>query len=192
LKLIIAIDQFISSLEQRLKAYNNIYSLFGFLHKLELLASDETEAAAAKLVSVYKDDLDQTPGTELVQFSAFINHCLEEENNKTSRHHFLYKLLVDKKVVDTFPNVEIMLQMYLVLMVTNCSGERSFSKLKFIKNRLRTTMTNERLSHLTLMNIEYDVLRQTDFTKLITLQKLHVSLVKYQVCKFYCYMYTLY
>jgi len=49
----------------------------------------------------------------------------------------------------------------------NCSGERSFSKLKFIKNRLRITMTNERLSYLTIMSIEYDILRQIDFTKLI-------------------------
>jgi len=146
-----------------LKAYSNIYSLFGFLHKLESLGSDEIEAAAAKLVSVYKDDLDQTLGTELVQFSAFVNHCLEEENDKTSRHRFLFKLLV----VDTFPNVEIMLRMYLVFTVTNCSRERSFSKLKFIMNRLRTTMTNERLSHSTLMSIEYNNLRQIDFTKLI-------------------------
>ena len=43
----------------------------------------------------------------------------------------------------------------------------SFSKLKLIKNRLRTTMTNERLSHLILINIEYDILRQIDFTILI-------------------------
>ena len=28
-------------------------------------------------------------------------------------------------------------------------------------------MTNKRLSHLTLMSIEYDILRQIDFTKLI-------------------------
>jgi len=28
-------------------------------------------------------------------------------------------------------------------------------------------MANERLSHLTLMSIEYDILRQSDFTKLI-------------------------
>ena len=55
-------------------------------------------------------------------------------------------------------------------MVTNCSahGERSFSKLKYIKNRLRTTMTNERLTHLSLMSIEYDILRETDFDDLIT------------------------
>ena len=53
-------------------------------------------------------------------------------------------------------------------MVTNCSGERSFSKLKYIKNRLRTTMTNERVTHLPLMSIEYDILRETDFDDLIT------------------------
>ena len=53
-------------------------------------------------------------------------------------------------------------------MVTNCSGGRSFSKLKYIKNRLRTTMTNERVTHLSLMSIEYDILHETDFDDLIT------------------------
>ena len=56
----------------------------------------------------------------------------------------------------------------LIVMVTNCSGEHSFSKLKYIKNRLRTTMTNERVTHLSLMSIEYDILCETDFDDLIT------------------------
>ena len=70
----------------------------------------------------------------------------------------MYKLIIDKQLKASFPNVEVALRMYLVLMVTNCSAERSFSKLKIIKNRLRTTMGNERLSHLALMSIEHDVL----------------------------------
>jgi len=41
-----------------------------------------------------------------------------------------YKLIIDKGVQDTFPNVAIALIMYLVLIITNCSAERSFSKLK--------------------------------------------------------------
>ena len=45
---------------------------------------------------------------------------------------------------------------------------RSFSKLKYAKNRLRTTMTNELVTHLSLMSIEYDILRETDFNDLIT------------------------
>ena len=30
------------------------------------------------------------------------------------------------------------------------------------------TMTNERVTHLSLMSIEYDILRETDFDDLIT------------------------
>ena len=33
-------------------------------------------------------------------------------------------------------------------MVTNCSGDRSFSKLKRIKNELRSTMRQDRLNHV--------------------------------------------
>uniref|UniRef100_UPI00359029CD uncharacterized protein n=1 Tax=Myxine glutinosa TaxID=7769 RepID=UPI00359029CD len=132
------IDQFLSSLEQRLEADENTCSLFGFLRKLESLDCDEIEAAA---------------------FAAFLTHLLEYEDDNIGTEHFLYKLLMDKKVADTFPNVEIMLRMYLVLMVTNCSGEPSFSNMKFIKNRLRTTMCHDRLSHLALMSIECDILR---------------------------------
>ena len=58
--------------------------------------------------------------------------------------------------------------MYLILMVTNCSGERSFSNLKYTKNRLRMTVTNEGVTHLSLMSIEYDILRERDFDDLIT------------------------
>ena len=64
---------------------------------------------------------------------------------------------------DTFPNVAITLRMYLVLMVTNCTAERSFPKLKLIENRLRKSMTQERLVHLTIMSIESDILREIDF-----------------------------
>ena len=79
----------------------------------------------------------------------------------------MYQLILDKGVESSFPNVEIMLRMYFVLMVTNCSAERSFSKMKIIKNRLRTSMTHERLSHLAVLSIESDILRQLDFNQFI-------------------------
>ena len=46
--------------------------------------------------------------------------------------HFLYKLNIDKRINCSFPNVEIAQRTNLILMVTNCSGKRSFSKLKYI------------------------------------------------------------
>lgn len=38
--------------------------------------------------------------------------------------------------------------MYLSLMVTNSSGERSFSKLKLIRKKLQTSMLEARLNVL--------------------------------------------
>jgi len=65
----------------------------------------------------------------------------DDELGNISTELFLYKLIIDKCMQDTFPNVAIAVRKYLVLMVTNCSAERSFSKLKLTENCLRTSMT---------------------------------------------------
>ena len=126
------IDQFVVSLAHRLSAYEELCSIFGFLGKLESLSQRRPRAMF---------------GNELVQFVAFSNEFLKDADDNIGEEHFLYKLIIDKRVKCSFPNVEIALRMYLIFMVTNCSGERSFSKLKYIKNRLRTTMTNEHIYH---------------------------------------------
>ena len=74
---------------------------------------------------------------------------------------------MNNNLVAAFPNIEITLKMYLVLMVANCSGEHSFSKMKIIKNRLRTTMTQKRLLHSSLLSTESDLLREMDFREII-------------------------
>src|SRR6218665_3389976 len=68
----------------------------------------------------------------------------------------MYQLIHRKRVQESFPNVEIALRMYLVLMISNCSTEHSFSKMKLIKNGLRTSMCNARLSHMVLMSIKLE------------------------------------
>ena len=52
-------------------------------------------------------------------------------------------------------------------MFTNCEGERSFSKLKRIKNDFRTTMGQSRLNALSLLSIEWELLRELDTEKMI-------------------------
>ena len=47
--------------------------------------------------------------------------------------------------------------MYLSMTVTDSSGERVFSKLKLNKNRLQTTVLEDRLNFLSLMSLEYDI-----------------------------------
>ena len=57
--------------------------------------------------------------------------------------------------------------MYLSLMAINTSGERSFSKLKLIKNEKRTCMHQDRLNWLSLIAIESEVLQQIEFEDII-------------------------
>ena len=106
----------------------------------------------------YPDDLDNALIDELCQFVAFAYIFKDDEPDDISTEIFLHRLIMFKCAQATFSNVEIALRIYLVLMVANCSGERSFSKLKLIKNRLRTSMVQDRLVNLAIMSIESDVM----------------------------------
>ncbi|KAG6930640.1 hypothetical protein G0U57_003206 [Chelydra serpentina] len=55
----------------------------------------------------------------------------------------------------------------LTLPVSVASGERSFSKLKLLKNYLRSTMSQNRLSGLTLISIENTIAKKLYFTDLL-------------------------
>ena len=57
--------------------------------------------------------------------------------------------------------------MYLNMMATSCLGERSFTKLALIKNCLRATMTNERLSALCILDVESSVLKMIEFEAIL-------------------------
>ena len=132
---------------------------------LSTIGSDDNCAevvseAAQKLVSVYSQDLEPSLGDELVQLSEFVSLCQDEKVQDESHELFMYRIIKDKGLSSTFPNAEIMLRIFLSLMVSNSSGERTFSKLKLIKNELRSTMSQQRLTFLSLMNIESDILRK--------------------------------
>ena len=45
----------------------------------------------------------------------------------------LNKAIVEDNIECVFPNLEISLRIFLTLMVTNCTTERSFSQIKRIK-----------------------------------------------------------
>nr|XP_047141248.1 uncharacterized protein LOC124816200 [Hydra vulgaris] len=116
-----------------------------------------------------EDDIDEHLGNELIQFKEFYKHFKDEssEFHNISQEHLMYKILINKEEKDCFPNVEIVLRIYLVIMITNSSIERSFSNLKHIKNRLRTSMDGDRLNQLAIMSSEFDILRKLDFQNVI-------------------------
>ena len=79
----------------------------------------------------------------------------------------LCRKIISDNLKSVFPNVEIALRVFMCMMVTNCTGERSFSRSKLIKNELRNTMGQHRFNWLSLMYIENDFLKTTDFKPII-------------------------
>ena len=54
-------------------------------------------------------------------------------------------------------------------MVSNNTGERSFSKLKLVKKYLRNSLTQKKLSGLTLLSLESSLLRYIDQERIINI-----------------------
>jgi len=75
----------------------------------------------------------------------------------------LYQIIKHEKNPGCFSEGETIVRLFLCLVVTNCSGERSFSKLKRIKSVLRSTLSQKRLSDLSIFCVDNDKLRLIDF-----------------------------
>ena len=72
------------------------------------------------------------------------------------------------KRLEFFPNACIAFRILLIISVTVSSVERSFSKLKLIKSYLRSTMSQERLSRLSILSIEKEMLAEFECKNLIS------------------------
>ena len=155
----IIIDNLLCELSKRKQAYTDLADRFAFFREISSLSYAQIREAASKLVACYAADLQPELVEEIIQFKAALNTKLGKEALQISREMAggdpegndydpdnatmctnieirLHRFIVDNGLRGTFVNTEIALRIYLCLMVTNCSGERSFSKLKLIKNYL--------------------------------------------------------
>ena len=99
---------------------------------------------------------------ELKQISCLIPSAKSDPLNVL---HFL----TDNNAIDLFPNLYVALRILLTIPVTpSASAERSFSKLKIIKSYLRSTMTDERFSSLSILSIEQEVTKVIDFSEVLS------------------------
>ena len=94
----------------------------------------------------------------------------------------ILKYITANSLIEIFPNLFIALRILLTSPISVASAERSFSKLKLIKNYLRSTMGQDRLSALALISIENKLSRSLDCSDLIDeFASLKVRKVKFLV-----------
>ena len=94
---------------------------------------------------------------------------LKSEIHKIHSIKELTELLLIKfnSLASSFPEVITACFLFLTLPVTTGTAEISFSKLKLIKNYLRTSMRQERLSDLSVLSIKAENLEKLKMDDLI-------------------------
>lgn len=150
------IDTAWNSLDERfhyLKKYNDN---FDFLYNLSNWTKDDLKQKCFNLEMVLNVNNDKDiEATELFDEICAYQDVFGETNVNNGDPLDILNFILSNNL--SFPNFEIILRILLTIPVSVASGERSFSKLKLIKNYLRTTMSQERLVNLAMISIENDV-----------------------------------
>ncbi|KAL4153204.1 hypothetical protein QTP88_001037 [Uroleucon formosanum] len=73
---------------------------------------------------------------------------------KISTAVHLLKFIIENQLLDTFSETSKLLKIVITIPMTSAEAERSFSTLKRIKTFLRSTMSEDRLSALSMLSIE--------------------------------------
>lgn len=149
-----SIDRVISEIEQRFQQLQNFVHKYGFLKPETLLGDGDIDLHCAP------KDIDREDFIlERERLRAFIISTDPDKKAKlmTSNTFELFKYIVEARLEEGLPNVNIMMRIFLTTAISNAGCERSFSKLKIIKNYLRSTMSELRLCNLAILTIEHSV-----------------------------------
>ncbi|XP_047132636.1 zinc finger MYM-type protein 1-like [Hydra vulgaris] len=168
------LDHLNSALCKRSEAYSGVCDKFGFLRNIRSLEQSDLRRASRNLIDTYVDGLEESFEDEILHFKEYLladTYLQQNEKElKCSIELYMYRALRNSSALqDIFPNVATALHIYLSLMITNCSDERSFSALKRIKNYLRSALGDDKLNSLTVMCTESDILRSCDFNEILSL-----------------------
>ncbi|KAJ0724777.1 putative HAT dimerization domain, ribonuclease H-like superfamily [Helianthus annuus] len=159
------VDQAISSIRTRFDQFKMFESIFGFLFsikKLKLLDDNTLKQHCINLESSLKHDTSiDIDGLDLFDELKVLRHVIHLECDTP------INILNYINTFNSFSNAYIAYRIMLTIPVTVASAERSFSKLKLLKNYLRSTMSQERLNGLATLSIENDLLEETDYENFI-------------------------
>jgi hypothetical protein len=124
----------------------------------------ENTAALTTLASFYAGDVNVDRIMD--EYILFLK-SVEIQKLPTGNIHELYVTMIKMEMVNMYPNLSLLYRLILTLPSTSVSCERSFSALCFVKNKLRTTMSQERLSDLMVIAVEGERSKSIDLNSVI-------------------------
>lgn len=153
-KMFSSVDRLIAEIQKRFQQLQNLAEKYAFIRPAIILGVDDDKCN----LDHAPQDIDKEEfKLECVRLRAFVATTDCKKKLLDSGSLDLLKFIVESKLEGGLPNIVIMLRIFLTAAISNASCERSFSKLKLIKNYLRSTMSTLRLTNLSILAIEHEI-----------------------------------
>ena len=121
------------------------------------------ENKAREIARFYPRDVNEEDLIEEVsRFNTAHKTIFKQENPMQ-----LLNQIFEKKLKHLFPYICIILRIFNTIPVSVAEGERSFSKLKIVKNSLRSTMGQDHVIDLLIISIEEDMAKKVSYDNVI-------------------------
>uniref|UniRef100_A0A1B6DAI5 TTF-type domain-containing protein n=1 Tax=Clastoptera arizonana TaxID=38151 RepID=A0A1B6DAI5_9HEMI len=168
--MLMCIDRLFAEMTSRTASLEEMCEKFGLLHPMALVSADED--TLEKLVSNLSENYSEFPKTEILKEVHRIRRYLEaaDISSKSTASWSTLRLLqfiVEMDFEESIPHLCLALKLFLTICVSVSTCERSFSKLKLIKNYLRSTMSQVRLNGLAMLSVERELASKINFDDVI-------------------------
>lgn len=152
------LDQIARDIEWRFNSLNEYFERFGFIcniNGLKALSKEDLYKHCGDLDAILRvgENSDIEPH-ELYEELQILQSTLPSYIMDGKQ---LLQYIVENNLQEVYPNCYISIRILLTIPVSTASAERSFSKLKLIKNYLRNAMSQERLLGLAVLSIESEI-----------------------------------
>ena len=147
---------------------SEIITDFNFISgsSLKTMPSEEIKRWINDLALKYENDIDSPElFLEIEKFKFQASTLMGSFQSATQFD--LLKFIHHYTLQDFYHNLDVALRIFLTIPVTTTTCERSFSKLKIIKNYLRSTMNQNCLTSMTILSIEKCLVDQLSFDDVI-------------------------
>ncbi|XP_060846259.1 zinc finger MYM-type protein 1-like [Rhopalosiphum padi] len=154
------IDTAIVQLRERFNSLYEVTNRFDFLLPQNILMFCEKDImkAAYDFQLFYKDDISTDIIRQILCLKSMFNDTLKTKCDIKD----LLQCILDNDVASTYNDILSACIIFITLPVTVAAAERSFSKLKIIKNYLRNSISQDRLTNISILNIERNRTNEID------------------------------
>lgn len=158
------VDCIIFKLKEQFYGMKCVSDRFTFLSPKSILNYDQPSLIkyTYDFIQFYKDDVTSDFTRQIV--------CLKtnilSQNLKIIKDLCIF--IIEMDLFLSYPDILTACILFLTLPITVASAERSFSKLKLIKNYLRNSSGQDRLKNISVLNIESKRTAELNIDKIIT------------------------